>query len=85
MKNLIKAVLNCMKEIENIDKGMTVGAGTKVAYKGVSDKDVKIIVGKSMKANGLVIFPTNIEEKTETNYFLDKYGNSKQSTDFQGR
>lgn len=59
MKNLVKAVLAVMQDCKGIDKSMTVGTG-RSSYKGVSDKDVKLTIGESMRKNGLVIFPTKI-------------------------
>lgn len=59
MKNLVKAVLKVMEECEGIEKSMDVGTG-RSSYKGVSDKDVKIKVGQSMRRNGLIILPTKI-------------------------
>jgi hypothetical protein len=58
--NISKAIAAVMKEVKGIDKSMTVGEG-KNAYKGVSDKDVKNAIGKSMEANGLSILPTEVE------------------------
>src|SRR5699024_4002027 len=66
MKNLIKAVLQVMKEVKSIDKSLNVGTGNS-SYKGVADKDVKNIIGTSMQKNGLVIFPIDIEETTDVN------------------
>lgn len=63
MKNLIKAVLNVMEEVKGVDKTMSVGTGNS-SYKGVSDKEVKKIIGSSMKKHGLVILPIGIEPKT---------------------
>ena len=63
MKNLIKAVLQVMEEVKGIDKTMSVGTGNS-SYKGVSDKEVKKIIGTSMKKHGLVILPIGIEPKT---------------------
>lgn len=60
MKNLVKAILAVMKDVENIDKNMSVGTGTS-SYKGVSDKDVKLAIGKSMQKHGLVMLPIGIE------------------------
>lgn len=60
MKNLVKAMLAVMADVENIDKNMNVGAGAH-SYKGVSDKDVKIAVGKAMQKHGLVLFPISVE------------------------
>jgi hypothetical protein len=81
MKNLIKAVLSVMDEVKGIDKTMNVGTGSS-SYKGVSDKEVKKIIGQSMKKNGLVIFPIGIEPKTTIERWEEssQYGNKvKQS------
>lgn len=59
MKNLVEAVIKVMESCKNIEKSMTVGDG-KFSYKGVSDKDVKNIVGEAMRANGLIILPTKV-------------------------
>jgi hypothetical protein len=64
MKNLIKAVLNVMLDVESIDKNMTVGSGNS-SYKGVADKDVKHTIGVAMRKNGLIILPTGIEKSTQ--------------------
>lgn len=60
MENLIKAINNVMADCENIDKSLTVGSGRN-SYKGVADKDVKLIINRSMRKNGLAIFTTKIE------------------------
>jgi len=64
MKNLVKAVLNVMADCEGIDKSLTVGSG-RSSYKGVSDSDVKLKIGRSMRKHGLIILPTEIEEETQ--------------------
>lgn len=61
--NLYKAIIQVMKSVKNIDKNLNVGSGTS-SYKGVADKDVKQIIGKSMEENGLCILPIKIEPKT---------------------
>lgn len=63
MEQLIEAVLAVMDECKGVEKSMTVGSGQN-SYKGVSDKDVKLLVGKAMQKHGLVIFPTDIEQKS---------------------
>jgi len=81
MKNLIKAVLQVMEEVKGIDKTMSVGTGNS-SYKGVSDKEVKKIIGSSMKKHGLVILPIGIEPKTTIERWEEQsqYGNKlKQS------
>lgn len=59
MENLAKAIIAVMKTVKGIEKGMTVGAGQS-SYKGVSDKDVKNIIGKAMEANGLCVLPIEV-------------------------
>lgn len=59
MKNLVKAVLAVMEDCKGVDKSMTVGSGNH-SYKGVSDKDVKLMVGESMRKNKLIILPTKV-------------------------
>jgi len=66
MQKLIKAVLSVMDECKGIEKNLTVGAGNNT-YKGVGDKDVKLKVGESMRKNGLIILPTDVEAKTTIN------------------
>lgn len=60
--NIYLAMVNVMQDVKNIDKSLTVGDG-KASYKGVADKDVKMIIGQSMAKNGLVCFPISIEPK----------------------
>ena len=61
---LTKAVCATILEINGIDKNMTVGEGS-YSYKGVSDKDVKNVVGKAMAKNGLAIIPIGIDADTD--------------------
>lgn len=60
---LVKAIIAVMNEVSNIEKNLTVGTGAS-SYKGVSDKDVKHIVGKAMASNGLVMLPIEVDIKT---------------------
>jgi hypothetical protein len=81
MKNLIKAVLSVMEDVKGIDKTMNVGTGNS-SYKGVSDKEVKKVIGSSMKKHGLVILPIGIDPKTTIERWEEssQYGNKvKQS------
>lgn len=57
------AILAVMESVKGIDKGMTIGTGGNT-YKGIADKDVKIIIGKAMKENGLCILPTGVKKET---------------------
>jgi hypothetical protein len=52
-----------MDDVKGIDKTMNVGTGNS-SYKGVSDKEVKKVIGSSMKKHGLVILPIGIDPKT---------------------
>jgi len=60
LKNIAKAIIEVMKAVKGIEKNLTVGTGGS-SYKGVSDKDVKNIVGKAMQENGLCIVPISVE------------------------
>jgi hypothetical protein len=66
MKQLIEAVLKVMEDCTGIEKSMTVGTGNS-SYKGVSDKDVKLKVGESMRKHGLIILPTDVVPTTQVN------------------
>jgi hypothetical protein len=71
MENLIKAINKVMADCESVEKGLTVGSGN-MAYKGVADKDVKIIINRSMRENGLAIFTTKIEPTTKIERWEEK-------------
>ena len=75
MKNLVSAVLKVMADCESLEKNTTVGSG-RYAYKGVSDKDVKLMFNRSMRNNGLVIFPIDVNPKTTVTSWEseDNYG-----------
>jgi hypothetical protein len=57
---LYKAIASVMKDVKGIDKSMTIGTGNN-AYKGISDKDVKSILGKAMNEHGLIMLPKSYE------------------------
>lgn len=77
MENLTKAILRVMKEVKGIDKNTVVGSGSN-AYKGVSDQEVKKIIGESMAKNGLVILPIEVIPKTEvTRWEEESFYNGK--------
>lgn len=80
-KNIAKAIIAVMKAVKGIEKNLTVGTGTS-AYQGVSDKDVKGIVGKAMEDNGLCILPINVEAKTQIDRWEEtvQYGNNPPQT-----
>ena len=64
MENIAKAIIEVMKEVEGIEKNMQVGTGSN-SYKGVSDQEVKKIIGNAMVKNGLCILPIGVESKTQ--------------------
>lgn len=63
MKNIVKAVINVMKEVKGMEKNSKVGTGNS-SYNGTKDQDVKEIFNDALSRNGLAIFPSEIEEET---------------------
>jgi hypothetical protein len=59
---LAKAIVAVMNDVAGIEKSLTVGTGNS-SYKGVSDKDVKRIIGNAMAKHGLCILPLDIDSK----------------------
>jgi hypothetical protein len=82
-ENVYKAILAVMKEVKNIEKSMTIGEG-KSAYQGVSDKDVKHIVGKAMEKHELIILPTAIDPKIRVDRWeeVSQYGTKQKQSVF---
>lgn len=74
-KQITKAIIAVMKSVKGIDKSLTVGSGAS-SYKGVSDKDVKNIIGEAMEKNGLCILPIGVEAKTQIDRWVEntQYG-----------
>jgi hypothetical protein len=64
MININKAILEVMKEVENIEKGLSVGTGGS-SYKAVSDGDVRNALRKAMLKAELVIVPTSVNAKMQ--------------------
>ena len=69
-KEITKAILAVMRSVKGIDKTLTVGTGAS-SYKGVSDKDVKNIIGEAMEKNGLCILPIGVEAKTQVDRWVE--------------
>lgn len=59
MKEITKAILKVTKEVKNIEKTMSVGAGQS-SYKAVSDTLVRNALRPEMEKAGLVIVPIHI-------------------------
>ena len=65
MKLLAKAVISVMKEVKGMEKNSRVGAGTKAAYDGTKDQDVKEVFNEALANNGLCMLQIGIEEETQ--------------------
>ncbi len=79
---LAAAVLAVMAEVKGVEKSMNVGTGGS-SYKGVSDRDVKIAIGRAMQRHGLVILPVAVEDSVTTDRWQEtnQYGTkTKQQT-----
>lgn len=74
---LAKAIISVMNEVAGIEKSLTVGSGNS-SYKGVSDKDVKRIIGNAMAKHGLCILPLDINAKSQIDRWeeVDQYSKS---------
>ena len=84
MKNLAKAVIAVMKEVKGMEKNSKVGAGTRAAYDGTKDQDVKDVFNKALSDNGLCMLPTGIEETTDINRWEEtsQYGTKQKQSVF---
>ena len=83
IKNLTQAIITVMANCKGIEKNLTVGEG-RSSYKGVADKDVKLIIGELMVKNGLAIIPTGIEETTQVESWKEagQYGEKHKQSVF---
>ena len=78
MENISLAIIEVMKEINWIEKSMTVWEWTSSSYKGVSDKDVRQLLRDVMVKNWLSILPTDVQSKIQVDRWeeVDKYSKS---------
>lgn len=74
---LHKAMVEVMKAVKNIDKSMTIGTGS-FSYKGISDKDVKFILGNAMAEAGITCVPIDYDVKTQIDRW-EEHNKTKQS------
>jgi len=77
IKQITAAINKVMDSVKGIDKTMSIGFGNNT-YKGVSDQEVKKVIGKAMVENGLAIVPIGVSP----NIKIDRYeegGKIKQS------
>lgn len=72
MININKAILEVMKEVENIEKGLSVGTGGS-SYKAVSDGDVRNALRKAMLKAELVIVPTSVSAKAQIDRWEEEH------------
>jgi len=71
-QKIVKSILKVMEEVKGIDKSLTVGSG-QYSYKGVSDQEVKKVIGTAMQKNGLTIIPTEMEVESTLSKWTDVY------------
>lgn len=69
---IVKAIICVMNEVASIKKNSNVGVGSS-SYKGVSDADVKVAIGRSMAKNGLVMIPIDIKPKVTIERWEETY------------
>ena len=83
MKNLIQAVNKVMAKVENVEKATTIGNGRN-SYKGVSDKDVKLMFNRAFRECGLAIFQTKVEPTTKVERWMEEtqYGPKQKQSVF---
>jgi len=74
---LHRAMVNVMKAVKNIDKSMTIGSGG-FSYKGMSDKDVKFVLGNAMAEAGITCVPIDYDVKTQIDRW-EEHNKTKQS------
>lgn len=81
MKEISKAIIAVMKEVKNIEKNMSVGAG-KSTYKAISDSMVRNEVKKAMTDNGLCILPISVQATVKIDRWeeADSYNNGAMKT-----
>ena len=66
-----------MCKCEYLLKDMTVGAGTKAAYKAVSDEQVRIMVRNAMIDQKVIGYITEINKEIDKTSYVDNYGKNK--------
>jgi len=81
MKEISKAIIAVMKDVKNIEKGLTVGSG-KSTYKAMSDSMVRNEVKKAMTDNGLCILPISVQATVKIDRWeeADSYNNGAMKT-----
>jgi len=71
MENIAKAIIKVMQTVKGMEKNSRVGKGTKGAYDGTKDKDVKEIMNKALAENGLCILPIGVTAKSKVSRWTE--------------
>ena len=77
MKLIAKAIISVMKEVKGMEKNSRVGKGTKAAYDGTKDQDVKEVFNVALANNGLCMLQIGIEEETQIDRWQEEDAWSK--------
>lgn len=77
MKEIAKAIIAVINEVDGVAKTMTVGTWTN-AYQWVADKDVKNLLRDKMSKHWLSLLPTDIQSKIQIDRWeeVDPYSKS---------
>jgi hypothetical protein len=71
MKNLARAVLYVMEQVQGMEKNSKVGAGN-AAYDGTKDQDVKEVFNRALREARLCMLPIGIEEETQVDRWTEE-------------
>lgn len=75
---LVAAIIKVMQAVKGMEKNSKVGSGN-YGYSGTKDQDVKEVFNTALAENGLCIVPTDIQEETKIDRWMDGNGKPKQS------
>lgn len=81
MQKISKAILEVMRKVKNIEKGMSVGTG-KSSYRAISDSMVRNEVKEAMTDNGLCIIPISVNATVKIDRWeeVDSYNGGAMKT-----
>ena len=78
MKLIAKAIIDVMKSVKGMEKNSKVGKGTRSAYDGTKDQDVKEVFNEVLAKNGLCMMPIDIQEETHIERWEQMYNGTPQ-------
>ena len=78
MKLIAKAIINVMKSVKGMEKNSKVGKGTRSAYDGTKDQDVKEVFNEVLANYGLCMMPVDIQEETHIERWEQMYNGTPQ-------